>query len=64
MFVNHLLFKLRTPDGHEYEIYLNGTYKGFPDGTIGLNYALPIFDAGIENITSLLVSNEKPESIG
>ncbi len=64
MSVNHLLFKLRTPDGHWYELYLNGTHKGFPVGTIVLNYAIPIFYAGIENVPSPLVPNEESKSIG
>ncbi len=41
---NALLFKLVTKDGHEYELYLNGELKGFPEGTSIINYASALWD--------------------
>jgi hypothetical protein len=64
MFVDHLLFKLKTPEGHWYELYLSGNHKGFPAGTIVLNYAIPIFYAGIEYVPSPPVSDEESKSGG
>lgn len=37
-----LLFELHGPEGKAWRLYLNGRIEGFPDGTLILNYALPL----------------------
>lgn len=50
MFNHYLLFELSTPDGHKYKLYLDGYCEGFPDGTLVVNHAFPLFCAGVKNI--------------
>lgn len=45
--VDELLFELIGPNGEVWKIYLNGTFEGFPPGTSGANYALPLVNAMI-----------------
>ena len=40
-----LFFKVRSPDGHEYKIYENGTTEGFPERSLVVNYVTPLLDA-------------------
>ena len=55
------LFELSGPDGHKWEIYENGVVKGFPDGTIVINRALPriyALLAGEKQLPATSVTNE------
>ena len=40
---SQLLFEVRTKEGHEFRVYLDGSISGFPDGSLVLNHALPLF---------------------
>ncbi len=40
---DYVLFLLRTKDGHEYKLYLNGMGEGFPEGTLVINRAAPLY---------------------
>lgn len=53
-----LLFELTTPNGETYKIYLNGKTEGFPDGTLIVNHAFPLFCAGVKNIQTTDISDK------
>ena len=40
---SQLLFEVKTKDGHEYRIYLDGSISGFPDSSLVVNHAFPLF---------------------
>ena len=40
---SQLIFEVKTKDGHEYKIYLDGSISGFPDDASVVNHAFPLF---------------------
>ena len=44
-FDQDLIFIARSPNGHEYKIFKDGTHEGFPDGTRLFNYWLPVYQS-------------------
>lgn len=40
-----LLFLVRTKEGHEYKLYLNGMIEGFPEDVSIINCAAPLYCA-------------------
>lgn len=48
-----LLYDLLGPNGEQWKIYLNGEFEGFPPGTSGTNYALPLVNAMIGEVKKL-----------
>jgi len=63
MNLHYLLFELIGPDGHKYEIYLDGYCKGFPDGTVINNCASPLFYHGIINLPCPLVPKDRDKPV-
>lgn len=39
---SEVLFQLRGPDGQQWELRLDGTVTGFPEGTVVTNHAAPL----------------------
>ncbi len=40
---DYLLVHLRTKEGHEYKLFLNGVCEGFPEGTLVVNRAASLY---------------------
>ena len=64
---HQLLFEWITLDRHQYKLYLDGSTEGFeglfPDGTLIINHAYPLFRGWIKDPPCSLISQEDDEAV-
>lgn len=41
----NIVFMARSPDGHKYKVFTDGTCEGFPNGIRVFNYWLPVYQS-------------------
>lgn len=59
-----LLFEVRTREGHEFRIHLDGSISGFPDGSIIFNHALPLFCKLRDHHSGCFPREKRPPTVG
>ncbi len=55
-----LLLEVHCQDGHRYRFCLDGTSSGFPDGSLIVNHARPLFDKLLSSAGGLSMEESVP----